>query len=488
MSILNSIKYRKLFSLCREASYNNQHIRDDSRQVQKGDIFIAIRGIHNDGHFFIKDAIRNGAQVLVVENKKDIPLDFKGTYFISAHTRKLQSILLNHYYDFPSEKMFCIGITGTNGKTTVSYMLETILHQGGWKVGVVGTTGYRINGCQKDSLLTTPKPVDLQEQLSSFYKEKAHSAVMEVSSIGLEQDRVDNIDFNVAIFTNLARDHLDYHGTLDNYYKSKKNFFEIIRNSNTNHCLVILNTDDEYSYGCKKTCRLPVLTYGSNGEDLSYSITKETLEGTFFTISYKKNSYDAYLPMLGVHNVSNAACALLAASAAGFPVEKSYLALKNFQGVPGRLQRVPSATLHVFIDYAHTPDGLASSLKSLKKLKTSQQKLIVVFGCGGDRDKGKRQMMGQVADIYSDLIIVTSDNPRTESPSEIIKDIVTGIQSNTKIHVHEDRREAIKQAFFFAGPQDIILIAGKGHESVQIIKDQRLPFNDYIVATELLDK
>lgn len=476
-----------LFQICRQASTNQTCITDDSREVKKGDIFVAVKGIQNDGHHFIKAAIQKGASTLVVEDESFIPSSFHSPYFVVPHTQSILPLLLGHYYNFPSEKMFCVGVTGTNGKTTTASIIEFLFKTCGWKTGLIGTVSYRWLNEERPSLLTTPKATDLHSMLSQFYKRGVQGLAMEVSSIGLDQHRVDHVDFNVAIFTNLARDHLDYHKNIDDYYKSKKRFFEILKTSKKNHCVAILNSDDEYSSACQNTCGLTFLTYGAKGKDLKYEITKETLSGTEFIISYKQVSKKVFFPMVGAHNVSNASAALLAGLVAGFSLESLCENLGSFPGVKGRLQKVPIASpFSVFIDYAHTPDALDRTLGALKGLKKEGQKLIVVFGCGGDRDEGKREVMGRVVATHSDRAVVTSDNPRNTDPQVIIKDILKGIPSDFKYDIQEDRKKAIQRAFSLAQKGDVVLIAGKGHESVQIVKEKRISFNDYEVAMDLL--
>lgn len=485
MNSLSNEQSQKLFSICRKSFEEKTFIQDDSRRVGKGDMFIAIKGIQEDGHQFIPEAIQKGASTLVVENKDNISNNFKGDAFVVSNTKQFQSTLLNHYYDFPSKKMFCVGITGTNGKTTISCLLEKIYFDLGWKVGVMGTIDQHIGDKKWESKLTTPRATEIHQRLFDFYKEGAKGAIMEVSSIGIDQYRVDQVYFHIGIFTNLMRDHLDYHKNFKNYYQAKKNFFERAPFFSS-HFSAILNADDEYAYECHKTLRCPYFTYGIKGRDIQYSILKESLEGIEFLVKYQEKEYEAFLPMIGNHNASNACAALLAVVLSGFSIEKAISSLRSFKGVKGRLQRIVTKDSSlIFVDYAHTPDALWSCLQSLNHLKKKNKKIITVFGCGGERDQGKRKLMGKVASQYSDKVIVTSDNPRNENPNKIIEDILEGVSSKVSCFSILDRKQAIKKSLEMAESEDIILVAGRGHEPYQIIKNQRIPFNDAEVIRNL---
>ena len=482
---MKELNFSSLLSLCRGGPAKGFKITDNSREVKKGDIFTAVKGQKGDGHFFIDSAVKNGAEVLVVEDKQKIPYGFKGAVFQTNSTRKALSILLNHYYDFTSEKMFCVGVTGTNGKTTVSYMIEKIFSDSGWKTGVIGTTGQRLESFRRPPGLTTPGAVELAQSLHEFYKRSARAVVMEVSSIGLDQRRVDDICFNLAVFTNITRDHLDYHQTMENYFKSKRRFFEVVRASREKNFLAVLNADDAYFDDLKKACRMPFVSYGLKGKDFSFRMRKENLKFIEFEILFQGKTYPARLPMIGVCNALNALAALASAVSAGFSLEKGIRALEEFKGVPGRLQKLSSEPF-VFVDYAHTPSALTAVLTALKRVKNKDQKLIIVFGCGGERDKGKRGLMGKTAVQFCDYAVVTSDNPRNENPAHIIQDILKGSGRGGNIFSEENRKEGIKKALALASAKDIVLIAGRGHEPYQIIGDQKVLFNDAEEAKKLL--
>lgn len=472
-----------LNSLCRSL-YPSCKIQEDSRAVQKGDLFIAVQGVRRDGHDFIPSAVKNGAQILVVENEDNIPSSFKGSVYKTASTKKLRSQLLNQYYNFPSEKMFCIGITGTNGKTTVSYMIEKILSSEGWNIGVIGTINHHLNGKIWPSRLTTPNAVELYERLNHFRRLSAQAVVMEVSSIGLDQHRVDGVHFNLAVFTNFTQDHLDYHGDMESYFRAKTKFFEIIKESGS-HCTAVLNTDDESIYNYSKTIPCSFVSYGKSGENFSYEILHEDLDGSQCNIFHNGKKAPMHLPLIGPHNVSNAMAALASAVTAGFSFEKSIKHLESFQGVPGRLERIHPS--YVFVDYAHTAHALKKTLQSLRRVRKKNQKIIVVFGCGGGRDQGKRKDMGSIAGAYADYIVVTSDNPRGEDPEKIVQDILKGIpKTDSRVFVYMDRKEAIQKGLEMAQDQDIVLIAGKGHENKQIIGGKEIEFNDAKICKNIL--
>ncbi|MDE0151434.1 MAG: UDP-N-acetylmuramoyl-L-alanyl-D-glutamate--2,6-diaminopimelate ligase [Bdellovibrionales bacterium] len=459
-------------------------IQDDSRAVQKGDVFIAVKGFRRDGHIFIPEAVKNGAQTLVVEDKENIPSDFEGSVYKVDSTKKIRSQLLNQYYNSPSEKMFCIGVTGTNGKTTTTYMIEHILSAKGWNTGVIGTINHHLNGKVWSSHLTTPNSVELYERLSDFRRLSAQAVVMEVSSIGLDQNRIDGVDFNIAVFTNFTQDHLDYHKDMASYFKAKTKFFELIKESGSN-CMAVLNTDDEHIYNYSKTIPLSFVSYGKSGEHFSYEIFHEGLDGIKCNMFYNGDKIPMQLPLIGSHNASNAMAAIAVAVAAGFSFEKSIKCLESFKGVPGRLERIHPS--YVFVDYAHTSHALENALQSLQKARKKDQKIIVVFGCGGGRDQGKRKDMGHVAHHYADSIVITSDNPRDENPDKIVQDILQGIpQKDSHVFVHLDRKTAIQKGLEMAQDQDIVLIAGKGHESKQIIGEKEIEFSDVQVCKSIL--
>ena len=478
-------KLQTLYSLCRSYSIEKKgRLRDDSREVQKGDIFIALK---KKGHQYIQQAVDQGAQVIIADEKSFIPSSFKGSVHIVDSTEEILSSLLNQFYNWPSEKMFCVGITGTNGKTTTSLMIEKIFTEGGWKTGVIGTLGSHIESQTWSSQLTTPRAVELYERLNDFYQNEARATVMEVSSIGLDQKRVKGVHFNVLVFTNFTQDHLDYHGSMESYFQAKVSLFNQAKNQTSNHCVCVMNADEDPIYNYMKKNSLPTFSYGKTGHDMRYEILKESLEGIDFRLFYKEKKWEVHLPLIGVHNVSNALAALATSVVGGFSVERSLKSLESFQGVKGRLQKVCSSPFFVFVDYAHTDQALDNTLQALKKSSLKNSRLITVFGCGGERDKDKRKKMAQVASKYSQFVVVTSDNPRNEDPQSIIQDIVQGLTlPSSCVFEIEDRRLGIQQGLKLAQKGDILLIAGKGHESHQIVGSKYIPFDDVQVCQELL--
>ena len=482
----------RLLSLClnpdKNLNLNISSICTDSRKVLPGSVFVALKGQKQDGHDYLESAVKNGAQVLVVENTEKIKKNnFQGMVCVVPSTRSILPVLLNEFYDYPSEKMFCVGITGTNGKTTVSSMLSFILSRCGWRSGLIGTINNSFEKQKKKSRLTTPDPVELYSLLNHFYRGGAQALAMEVSSIGLDQKRVEGLDFNLGVFTNLSEDHLDYHPNMLEYFKAKKRLFEMPPSlvKGKNHFLAVLNLDDPYGTKLAREINVPYISYGKKDARFTYEILSSNLSDTWFNLYFDKKKLKIHLPIPGTYNVSNAVAALCCAHAAGFSIEEAVKALTHFPGVPGRMERVsPTHSPLVFVDYAHTPKALSASLSFLKQNKNKDSQLITVFGCGGQRDQGKRPLMAQIAEYLSESIILTSDNPREEDPLAIIDDCMKGVKDRQKFTIEVDRKKAIRQALEKAKKTDIILIAGKGHEQEQIIGSKRYPFNDAAVVKE----
>ena len=512
----------RLRSLCmnpdKSSNFKVSAICADSRKVIPGAVFVALKGKKQDGHDYLSSAIEKGAQVLVVEDKEKIKsLSFKGMICVVPNTRLTLSMLLNEFYNYPSEKMFCIGITGTNGKTTVSNMLSFILSRCGWRSGLIGTIKNSFESQEKKSHLTTPDPVELYNLINRFYLEGAQALVMEVSSIGLDQERVAGLDFNLGVFTNLSEDHLDYHPNMLAYFQAKKTLFEIPLYQGQewtksefrsplkedlqkpqnlkkiplmkakNNFLAVINLDDPYGIKLAREIKVPYISYGKKEASFTYEILSSNLHGTWFNLHFDKKKIKIHLPIPGHYNVSNAVAALCCAHVAGFPVKEAAEALSHFPGVPGRMEKVSPPTDHtplVFVDYAHTPQALSASLSFLKKNKNKDSQLITVFGCGGQRDHKKRPLMAQIAESLSSSVILTSDNPREEDPLNIMDDCMKGAKDKDRFIIELDRRKAIRKALSKAKKTDIVLIAGKGHEQEQIIGSKRYPFSDDKVVKE----
>ncbi|MGZ3768988.1 MAG: UDP-N-acetylmuramoyl-L-alanyl-D-glutamate--2,6-diaminopimelate ligase [Bdellovibrio sp.] len=470
-----------------------QGIFNDARKVVPDSVFVAVRGNKLDGHGFIPDAIGKGAVALVVEDTSLIPKEFKGFVLKVPNSREALDILAGRFYLNPGQELFCVGVTGTNGKTSVTYMTEAIFNYANIPTGVIGTVNHHLKDKIWPSDMTTPDPVFLQKRLREFRTEGAMAVAMEVSSHALEQKRVDSVPFNCVIFTNLTRDHLDYHLTMENYFEAKQKLFtDLLWKTEKTPCFAIVNTADKFGRRLKVAGPAILWTYGAKDSDIRYEIIKMDFALTHFKVFTPAGNGEIRLPMSGVHNVMNSLAALGAGLSAGIPLSICIAALEKFTGVPGRLQSVFNRQdLSVFVDYAHSPDALENVLTALNKvrenLKSSAQ-IWTLFGCGGDRDKGKRPLMAQMAIKYSDQVIITSDNPRTEDPEAIINDILTGVNGDDKAKtaVIVDRKQAIHDTIKKAKAGDVILIAGKGHEDYQIIGQQKFPFSDVKVAEEAL--
>lgn len=468
----------------------------DARQLQKsgqqGSVFVAIKGTQADGHKYIGDAIKAGAIALVVEDKSAVPVDYQGHVSVVPDSRQMLDLLAARFYDYPSQKLFCFGVTGTNGKTSITYLLEHILNARNKTTGVIGTVNHRVSHKTWENQGTTPDPVTLQGRLNDFVKEGAVAAALEVTSHALDQRRADSVHFNTVIYTNLTHDHLDYHKDMKSYFESKQRLFtDLMWSSLKRPLFAIINIDDEY--GRKLKLAEPVLgwTYGQKESDFQFKILKMNFAETEFELKTPLETIIVKVPLTGVHTIYNVVASLAAGLTCGITLEQGIKALADFNGIPGRLQKVVhESSKTVFIDYAHTPDALENSLKSLLKVKTDAKlssQIITVFGCGGDRDKTKRPKMAEIAARLSDYVFLTSDNPRTEDPMTILADAEKGFPVNFKNYTKEvDREIAIQQAINMAKPGDVILIAGKGHEDYQIIGNTKTHFSDYEVAAKYL--
>lgn len=465
----------------------------DARQVKLNSVFIAVKGVENDGHNFIEQAIQNGAIALVVENKSKVPENYPYLVLEVADSRQLIDILAARFYNFPSQELFCFGVTGTNGKTSITYILEHIFSYYQKPMGVMGTVNHRVGNTVWDAQMTTPDPVTLQGRLRDFIHEGAKTAALEVSSHALEQKRAHNVHFNTVIFTNLTLDHLDYHKTMKDYFAAKQKLFtDLMWITTKKPKFAVINVDDSYGRKLKVADEVFAWTYGQRECDFQFKILNMNFNETEFELKTSIETQKITLPVTGEHTIYNIVASCIAAISAGFSLQQSVQALKTFKGVPGRLQKVDSTSEKtVFVDYAHTPDALENVLKSLQKIrKTSanSNKIITVFGCGGDRDKSKRPLMAGIAARLSDYIFVTSDNPRTENPNSIIDDVVKGLPSGFKnVDIDTDRELSIKKAIAHANSGDVVLIAGKGHEDYQIIGTEKKHFSDFEVAKKYLD-
>lgn len=459
----------------------------NSKTTKKGDIFVCLVGEHTDGHEFAQNAIEAGAAALLVEKKVE---GTKIPQVVVASTRHKIADIADRFYSSPSKGINLIGITGTNGKTTVTHLIQKIFEENNEKCALIGTLGYKLssNGEYRDAKHTTPQAPELQATLRMIKDvEKIDNVVMEVSSHALEQNRVGGCRFNGAVFTNLTQDHLDYHITMDNYFKAKALLFEHL----TEGDFAVINADDEY--GDRFISVVPegvkVLTYGVRQQsDVMARNINFSLNGAEFTLVANAKEHKVNLHMNGMFSVYNVLAAVTAALAIGIDIETALKALQNVKGVAGRFEVVVKKPL-VIVDYAHTPDGLENVLKSAREITPEDGKLICLFGCGGDRDATKRPKMGAIAEKLADKIVITSDNPRSEDPQTIITDIIAGLKSvNTEsVIVEPDRGTAIALLKTIANNNDVVVIAGKGHEDYQILKDKTIHFDDREEARKVFE-
>ena len=462
-----------------------------SQEVTPGGVFVAIPGHKTDGRRFIAAALEKGARVIVTEH--DLMPPPGATVVQVSHARLALAHLSAGFYEHPSRELTLVGITGTNGKTTTTFLLEAMLSAAGHRVGVLGTVNYRVGERVWPAPVTTPESLDLNRFLRQMRHAGATHALLEVSSHALDLKRVDRVVFAAGIFTNLSQDHLDYHLNLEAYFAAKSRLFlEILGNGSSPHGAAVLNLDDPRGQELYKRVRVPAITFGNHPDSQVRPLTarfhREGLEARLRT---PQGQLEIASRLVGPFNLSNILAACAAALGLGLSLEEVALGVASLPGVPGRLERFgPQGGPHIFVDYAHTPDALASVLAALASLDFAR--LITVFGCGGDRDRSKRPLMGQAAADVSDLVIVTSDNPRSEEPVAIITEIEAGLhdmgfpplslaaarRGERGYLVVPDRREAIGLAVQLAGVDDGVLVAGKGHEDYQIIGSERRHFDD----------
>ncbi|HEV2045837.1 MAG TPA: UDP-N-acetylmuramoyl-L-alanyl-D-glutamate--2,6-diaminopimelate ligase [Chthoniobacterales bacterium] len=463
-----------------------ESIAYDSRRVQRNGLFVAMRGEKSDGHDFIGQAIEKGASVIVAEREEKHP---RATCVVVENTRPALADLAAKFYGFPAQKLKLAAVTGTNGKTTTTFLTKHICEKAGLRCGLLGTVRYEIGERVLPAARTTPESLDLQELLAQIANAGCRAAAMEASSHALAQERTRGIEWDVAVFTNLTQDHLDFHGTMENYFAAKARLFEqLSQQEKKQKPVAIVNIDDRYGEQLLRKIdkNISVVTFGMGARaDFRASNYRMEFGGTSYQLDARGKSYLVRVPLIGRFNVANSMAALAAANALGIGLREAVLSLAKSPQVPGRLEMVPAKRqFQVFVDYAHTPDALLNVLKTLRELQP--RRLIVVFGCGGDRDKQKRPLMGEVVDRNADHAIITSDNPRKENPDAIIAEVEKGFRSN---HFEKivDRAQAIARAIELAQPRDIVLIAGKGHENYQEFADHTVPFEDIQVARRALE-
>jgi UDP-N-acetylmuramoyl-L-alanyl-D-glutamate--2,6-diaminopimelate ligase len=459
-------------------------VSHDSRRVGPGALFVAIRGLATDGNRFVDAARKKGAVAVCSEE----PARGEGTWLRVPDAREALAVLSAAILGDPARSLELVGITGTNGKTTTAYLVDSAVRAAGEKCGLLGTVEYRVGNRVAEASRTTPESSDLQGFLRQMVDVGCRRAVLEVSSHSLALKRVHGLEFQVAVFTNLTRDHLDFHGDVDSYFLAKKILFESLLRRDGR---AIVNLDDDRAAEVVKASRGSVWTYSVEkpNADLFAEDVRLSLEGARFRARTPMGALEIETPLVGLFNVRNALAALGAALALGLSPETARRGIVGLSGVPGRAERVLAGQdFTVLVDYAHTDDGLKNLLETVRDLKPAR--LITVFGCGGDRDRSKRPLMGAVASRLSDVLVLSSDNPRSEPPEAILEEIQRGIPAARARDtlVIPDRREAIARALEMAGPGDVVVIAGKGHESVQVLRDRSVPFDDRQVAREILTR
>jgi UDP-N-acetylmuramoyl-L-alanyl-D-glutamate--2,6-diaminopimelate ligase len=453
----------------------------DSRNVSEGNVFVCIKGFETDGHKFAQAAVKNGAAVIVAEDEIDVDVP---VWYVK-NSRRTIAELACRYYGNPSEKFKLVGVTGTNGKTTITYLVKSILEEAGLHVGVIGTNQNIIGDkvlVTQSTTPTTPNALELQQLFHEMVESGAECVVMEVSSHALELDRVHGCHFDVGIFTNLTQDHLDFHKTMENYLNAKAKLFDISEKG-------VVNFDDEGGKKIVANAGCKILTVGlGEDSDLYAKDIDITARGVDFEIVYKGEAYPMHIAIPGKFSVYNAICAAGAAVQLGIDIKTIQKGLANAAGVVGRVEVVPTNTDYtVIIDYAHTPDGLENIINAVREF--AKGRVITLFGCGGDRDNTKRPIMGEIAGRLSDYSIITSDNPRTENPDDIVRQIEDGMKkTDGKYKLIVDRREAIAYALDFAEKDDVIILAGKGQETYQIIGKEKHDFDERVEVYKHLNK
>jgi UDP-N-acetylmuramoyl-L-alanyl-D-glutamate--2,6-diaminopimelate ligase len=503
--LLEGVEIRKITG---ETLKEIEGVAYHSNQVKRGFLFVAIRGMEVDGHQFIGEAIQRGAEVVLLEKEREIS---HRTMIVVPNSRQALAKISSNFYGNPSSQVRLIGITGTNGKTTTTYLLESIFKKAGYSVGVIGTINYRFGQRTTPASNTTPESLDLQRILWEMVKEGVSHVIMEVSSHGLDLDRVFGCQFDGVIFTNITAEHLDYHKNLNHYFESKKKLFSesLVKSLKTGR-FAVTNHDDPRGEEIVERIDLSVIRYGLRPScDISADQVRSTFEGLSCRIKAPKGEFSIHSKLIGEFNVYNILAAVATGIAMDIPLETIKNGVESLEGVLGRFEKIENRRgIHVIVDYAHTHDALERVLLGLRNvLRSSTQgngKVITVFGCGGDRDRTKRPLMGKVAAIYSDLSILTSDNPRTEDPLAIMNEVEIGFKSLPLEEWHQneigswrskkgylkvpDRREAIRMAIRLAQPSDTVLIAGKGHEDYQVIGKQKFPFDDHVEAKKALEE
>ena len=483
MKLLREILYKvEINSVVGNTSLSINKIEFDSRLISDGDMYIAITGVNVDGHSFISQAIKNGANCIVCEKIPDNKTD--GVVYVNVKSsRKALAIISSNYFDNPSSKLNLIGVTGTNGKTTIATLLFDLYTELEIKSGLISTVKISYDNKNFQANQTTPDSLSINRFLSEMVNSNVRYCFMEVSSHGIDQNRTDGLVFKGGIFTNLTHDHLDYHESFENYRDTKKQFFDLL----SNNSFALTNNDDKNGMVMLQNTIADKYTYSLNSVS---DFKAKILESSFDGMLLKINSTEFWSKLVGKFNAYNILSVYSAASILGLPKNELLKAMSSLDAVAGRFQFYKKNKITAIVDYAHTPDALENILKSINEIKTSENNLITVVGCGGNRDKSKRPLMGDIASNLSSKVIFTSDNPRFEDPEIIIEEMISGVRStnsNKTISI-SNRKEAIKAACQFARTNDIILVAGKGHESYQEVKGVRSDFDDFEIVKELLNQ
>jgi UDP-N-acetylmuramoyl-L-alanyl-D-glutamate--2,6-diaminopimelate ligase len=465
----------------------------DSRLIKPGDLFVAMKGVHHDGHDHAAEVVRAGAVAIVAEKPLTVPVPV----VVVKSTAAVLSGMAARFFDHPSRSMDVVGVTGTNGKTTLTYLLENIWRGEQVSCGVLGTIDYRWANRVEKAPNTTPHALDVQRLLSSMRDDGVKRVVLEVSSHALAMGRVNDVNFSVGLFTNLTQDHLDFHQTMEGYFRAKARLFDLLGRSSHPVRRAILNRDDPWTPRFLEKVKSPVWTYGIEGlADFRAEHLALSTDGSRFRVVTPVGERDMHLILVGRHNVYNALGAMATAMSLGTSLADAAAGVERLAGVPGRLERVtehPAGStersaypFQVFVDYAHTDDALRNVLDTLRPLTSGR--IIVLFGCGGDRDKTKRPRMGEMAARLADHVIVTSDNPRSEDPAVIVQEVEAGVLRvpSRSYDVIVDRTEAISRAVDLAKDGDVVLLAGKGHETYQILKDRTVDFDEREMVRHLL--
>lgn len=458
----------------------------DSRLVEPGNLFIAIPGFVYDGHDFLAEAASRGAVATIISREVPVPEQLSSVLVTDA--RRAMGEVAARFFDYPSRQLRVIGVTGTNGKTTTTFLIDSLLRHAGSQTGIVGTVCVRAGELRLEAVRTTPESLDLQRLLANMVKAQASHAILEVSSHALALDRIAGCEFDIGVFTNLTQDHLDLHGDMQNYLAAKAKLFSGLDPAGKPQKRAVINIDDPVSALLLRETRVPITTYGiKRPADLQAVEIALTPQGVKFKVLEAGRLRGlTSVPTPGYFSVYNALAAIAVALAEGIAWDTISEILPESQPVPGRFQPVRAGQpFDIIVDYAHTPDGLENILQTARGFASGR--IIVVFGCGGDRDRGKRPQMGRVASEFADIVIITTDNPRSEDPLQIAREIWQGAMAQADVMIELDRAKAIRRAIQLALPGDAVLIAGKGHETYQIFADRIIHFDDREVAEQAVE-